>query len=66
MEIGNEFQSVTKFGSQDSGSFFISALITSPMDKIEEFSGMTLIVNLGIEDFGNFEFGFIINCNWQR
>src|SRR5467141_824584 len=27
---------------------------------------MTSIVYLGIEDFGNFEFGFIINCNRQR
>ena len=66
MEIGNRFQGMTEFGSEDPGSFFISAFITSSMDKVEKFSGVMLIVNLGIKDFRNFKFRFIIDCNWRR
>ena len=31
------------------------------MDKVEEFAGMALVVDLGVENLRDFEFGFIIN-----
>ena len=57
---------MTEFRSQDPGIFFIGALVTSPMDKVEKLAGTMSIVNLGIKDFRDFKFGFIVNCNWWR
>jgi len=46
---------VAEFGSEDQGSLFVGALMTSPMDKVEKFSGTTSIVNLGIKGFRKFQ-----------
>ena len=64
MEIRNEFGSMSYFRSEYPGSFFISALITCPVDKIQYFAGSLMVVNLGVEDFGDFEFWFVIDNNW--
>ena len=65
MEIHNKFRSMSKLRSEYPGSFFISALIPCPMDKIQWHSSTTMVVNLGVKDFGNFEFQFVINSDWQ-
>ena len=38
---------MSEFGSEDPGGFFVSALITCPMDKIQKFPGMMMVVKLG-------------------
>jgi len=65
VEIHNEFGSMSDFGSKDPGSFFVSALILSNgQDTIA--CSTTSVVNLGVEDFGIFEFWFIVNNDWRR
>src|SRR5882672_6580797 len=66
VKIRDKFRSISKFGCKDPRGFFVSAFVTSPADKVKEFSGTSSVVNLGIEDFGNFEFGFVADCNWRR
>jgi len=61
VEIHNEFGSMSKFRSEYPGSFFISALIPCPTDKIQLLAGMMTVVNLGVKDFREFEFWFVIN-----
>jgi len=66
VKIQDKFRSMSKFRCKDPRGFFVSAFVTSPADKVKEFAGTTSVVNLGIEDFGNFEFGFVVNCNRRR
>jgi len=35
-------------------SFFASAFIACPLDKVEEFAGTASVVNLGIENLRDF------------
>ena len=59
---------MSEFGCKDPRGFFISACIACPSDKVEEFAGMVSVVNLGVENLGDFEFRFIINKDgwWWR
>jgi len=64
VEIHNEFGSMSEFGSEDPGSFFISALITVQQTRYNSLAGMMLVVNLGVKDFREFKFWLIINNDW--
>jgi len=35
--------------------FLIGSFIACPSDKVQQFTGMMLVINLGIENFGDFE-----------
>ena len=63
MEVHNEFGNISKFGSEYPESFLVGAFVTCPTDKIQEFAGMTAVVNLGIQDFRYLEFGFVLDSD---
>ena len=60
MKIRNEFGSISELIGIDPRGFFISAFITCPSDKILKLA-MTSVVNLGIKDVGDFEFGLVFD-----
>jgi len=41
--------------NEDPGSFFISTLNTCPWTRYNSLLAMTSVVNLGVEDFGDFD-----------
>jgi len=57
---------MSEFRSEYPRGFFVSTLITCPMDKTQQFAGTMAVVNLRVEYFGNFKFWFIINSDWQQ
>ena len=63
MEVCNKFGSVSEFGSEYPQSLFVSAFISCPTDKIQEFAGAMAIVDFGVQDFGYLELGFIIDSD---
>ena len=60
MEIRNEFGGVPELIGIDARGFLVSAFIACPSDEILKLAA-TSVVNLGIEDFGDFEFGLVFN-----
>ena len=36
------------------------AFVTHPPDQVQQFTGVTSVIDLGIEDFGDFKLGFIV------
>ena len=43
MEIGDEFRSVSDFGSRQPGVLFVGAFIARPMYEIEELTSMSFV-----------------------
>ena len=64
MKIHDKFGSISKLIGIDPRGLFVSAFITRPSDNILKLAA-TSVVNLGIEDFGDFEFGLVFdNERW--
>ena len=40
--------------------FLVGAFITHPSDQVQQFTGMMLVIDLGIENFGDFKLRFVI------
>jgi len=57
---------MSKFGCKYPRDFFVSAFIACPSDKVENFTGMVSVVELGVENLRDFKFGFIINSDVQK
>ena len=49
--------------SENPRGIFIGPFIACPSDKVEGFAGTALVINLGVENIGDFEFGLIIDCD---
>jgi len=45
---------MSEFGCEYPRSSFISAFIACPSDKVEKFSGMAAVVDLGLKNFRDF------------
>ena len=60
MKVHNKFGSISKLIGIDPRGFFVSAFIAHPSDKILKFA-VTSVVNLGVKDVRNFEFGLVFN-----
>ena len=63
-EVRNKFGSISKLIGIDPRGFFISAFVAHPLDKILKFAVMS-VVNLGIKDVRNFEFGLVFDNEGQ-
>src|SRR5882724_2867070 len=60
MEIQDKFGHVSKFSCKYPRGFLVSAFVTHPSDQVQQFTGVTSVINLGIKNFGDFKLGFII------
>jgi len=60
VKVCNKFSSISKLIGIDPRGFFVSAFIASPSDKVLKFV-VRSVVNLGIKDVGNLEFGLVFN-----
>ena len=57
---------MSEFRCKEPRSFFVSAFIALPLDKVEKFTGMASVVNLGVENLEDFKFGFVINNDGRQ
>ena len=51
---------MSKFSCKYPRGFLVCAFITHPLDQVQQFTGVTSVIDLGIEDFGDFKLGFIV------
>jgi len=51
---------VSKFSCKYPRGFLICAFVTHPPDQVQQFTGVTSVIDLGIENFGDFKLGFIV------
>src|SRR5215472_17275241 len=60
VEIRDMFKRVCNIASADPTCFFIRALVTGPSNEVSEWARFEASVDLGVEDFTNVVFDFII------
>ena len=51
---------MSEFSCKYPRGFLICAFVTHPPDQVQQFTGVTSVIDLGIEDFGDFKLGFVI------
>ena len=54
MKVRDNLGCVSKFGSKNPQTFFISAFVACPVDQIKDVTVSMTFVYLGIKDFGYF------------
>ena len=65
MEVGNGFRGVFEFHGRDPRGFFIGSFISSPFDEVLQLA-FVLLVELGVEDFGDLIFGFAVDIDQRQ
>ena len=54
-----------KFCGRDPRGFFFGSFESSPFDEVLQLAFVSS-VELGVEDFRDFVFGFALNIDWRR
>src|SRR5882724_5202094 len=60
MEIRDKFGRMSKFSCKYPRGCLVHAFVTHPLDQVQQFTGATSVINLGIEDFGDFELRLVV------
>jgi len=60
LEIQDKFSHVSEFGHKYPQGFLICAFITHPSDRVQQFTGTTSVIDLGIKNFGDLKLRFIV------
>jgi len=66
MEIQDKFGRMSEFSCEYPRGFLVCAFVTHPPDQVQQFTGTTSVIDLGIQDFGDFELRFVIYHDGRR
>src|ERR1700731_47994 len=66
MEIRDQFRRVRELCGKNPRSFFVGPFVTCPLHQVQKLTRMSLLVNLRVKDFRNFELWFSVNDDWRR
>src|SRR5882724_3942669 len=66
MEIRDKFGRMSEFSCEYPRGLLVCAFVTHPPDQVQQFTGVMSVIDLGIEDFGDFKLRFVAYHDGRR